>query len=294
MRAGPMLSYVIGIALFCAMDAVMKHLVAGNPAVIATWWRYVAGTLFTGLIWVAAGRPRITREMLPVHLLRGAVIALSATCFFWALGRMALVEAVTIAFVAPLMVPPIAALLLGERIQRGSMAAGGVGFLGVVIAVGFAPGDLSGDALLGAGAVLVSALTYAVSIVLMRMRAARDGAAVLGLLGTLFPALVLTPFLLLGASIGDVLPGRPDWGWVLLAGLFGALALQFLAEAFSHAEAQVLAPLEYSALGWASLYGWLFFSEPVSLRVWAGALLIAGACLWQTRRHVRNGANQQT
>lgn len=281
-----MLSYLIGVALFCSMDAVMKHLVAGNPAILATWWRYVAGTLFTGLIWLGAGRPGITREMLPVHLLRGAVIALSATCFFWALGRMPLVEAITIAFIAPLLVPPIAALLLGERMQPGSVVAGGIGFAGVLVAVGFTPGGFAGADVAGVAAVLVSALTYAFSVVLMRMRAARDGAAVLGLLGTLIPALLLLPVLPAVAPAVAIMPAGADWGFVLLAGFFGAVALQFLAEAFARAEAQVLAPLEYSALGWASLYGWLLFSEPVSLRVWAGALIIAGACLWQTRRQV--------
>lgn len=284
MRAGPILSYVIGIAVFCAMDAVMKLLVADNSAIVATFWRYASGVLFTALIWVGAGRPPITREMLPVHGLRGVVLALSATLFFWSLTILPLAEAVTIAFIAPLLIPPIAALLLKERLQPGSVVAGLAGFAGVVVAVGFDPSTLSADKLKGVAAVLVSALTYALTVVLMRMRAARDGPAVLSLLGAIVPALVLLPLALAAGPPADVIPRGATLGWVLLAGAFGAIALQFLARAYARLEAQVLAPFEYTALAWAALYGWIFFSEPVSLRTWAGAILIGGACIWQTRQ----------
>lgn len=281
---GPIILYVIGIAIFCAMDAVMKQLVLTNPALMATFWRYVMAVAFTLIFWVQAGRPRITREMLPVHILRGLIIALSAFLFFWSLGVLPLAQAVTIAFIAPLMVPPLASLLLKERMQAGSVMAGLIGFAGVLVAVGFDPSAQSRQQLLGVAAVLVSAATYALSVILMRMRAARDGPAVVSLLGAGIPALVLLPFLVALVPAGQILPRGVDWGWVLLAGLFGAIALQFLARAYARAEAQTLAPFEYSALFWAALLGWLFFAEPVSLRTWAGAAIIAGACIWQARR----------
>lgn len=284
MRAGPVLLYVIGIAVFCAMDAVMKKLVAGNPATVATLWRYVSAILFTGLFWVQAGRPPITREMLPVHLLRGCILAVSATLFFWSLGILPLAQAVTIAFIAPLLIPPIASLILKERMQPGSVLAGIAGFAGVLVAVGFDPDDWTGEQLRGVAAVLVSALTYAVSVVLMRLRAARDGPATLSLLGAVVPALALAPVVALTVPPAGWVPRGEDWLWVLAAGVSGAVALQFIARAYARAEAQVLAPFEYTALAWAALFGWVFFAEPVSLRTWAGAAVIGAACIWQARR----------
>ena len=284
MRAGPILLYIIGIAIFCAMDAVMKLLVAGNSAIVATLWRYLSAIFFTGLIWIGAGRPRITLEMLPVHILRGGVLALSATLFFWSLGVLPLAQAVTIAFIAPLLIPPIASLVLKERMQSGNVLAGIIGFAGVVVAVGFDPSTLSNEKLLGVGAILVSAFAYAITVVLMRMRAAKDGPAVLSLLGAIFPAMAILPFALMVGPASAIVPQGETWLWVLLAGFFGAIALQCLARAYARVEAQVLAPFEYTALVWAALYGWLFFSEPVSLRIWAGAFIIACACLWQTRK----------
>lgn len=284
MRSGPILFYIIGIAFFCAMDAVMKLLVGGNSAIVATLWRYLSAVFFTGLIWIGSGRPRITREMLPVHAVRGAVIALSATLFFWSLGVLPLAQVVTIAFIAPLLIPPIASALLKERMQPGSVIAGLIGFAGVIVAVGFDPTSLPREKLMGVGAVLISATAYALTVVLMRMRAAKDGPAVLSLLGAIIPALVILPFALMAGPVRAIVPVGITWFWVALAGVFGAIALQFLARAYARAEAQVLAPFEYTALVWAALFGWVFFSEPVSLRTWAGAAIIAGACLWQTRR----------
>ncbi len=222
--------------------------------------------------------------MLPVHLLRGCILAVSATLFFWSLGVLPLAQAVTIAFIAPLLIPPIAALVLKERLQGGSVVAGLAGFAGVLVAVGFDPDAWTGEQLRGVAAVLVSALSYAVSVVLMRLRAARDGAATLSLLGALVPAVALAPLVALTAGSGGWLPAGRDWLLVLGAGASGAVALQFIARAYARAEAQVLAPFEYTALGWAALFGWLFFGEPVSLRTWAGAGIIAAACLWQARR----------
>lgn len=285
MRSRPFLLYLAGLAAFCAMDAVMKHLLESNPVLVVTFWRYVAATGFTLLAWHGAGRPEITREMLPIHLLRGAIMAASGFLFFWALTHMALAEAITLSFIAPLLLPPLASLILGERMRRESLVAGLVGFVGVLVAMGIGP---SGSSVKpeAVAAVLLSALTYALSLVLLRLRASRDGVEVVGLLGAAIPALVQLPFMLAMFPAEHILLERPDWLWVVLSGLLSALALQLIAGAYAKVEAQRLAPLEYSTLAWAALLGWAFFAEPVALRTWFGAAIIAAACLWQARQPV--------
>jgi len=285
MRAAPAFLYVVGVALFCVMDAVIKHLIESYPVVMVTWWRYIFAVGFTIAMWWAAGRPAITRQILPLHILRGSIIAVSAFSFFWSLTRLTLAEAVTFSFMAPLMVPPLASLMLKERMQPGNLAAAALGFAGVLVAVGFSTEALTPRRLEGIGSVLVAAATYAVATVLMRARAAKDGPAIVSLLGAAVPTLVLAPFVLFGLPAGLRLPrDLPDVGWFVLAGLCGALALQLFARAYAQLEAQQLAPFEYTALAWAALLGWVIFQEPVYPRTWAGAALIIAACLWQARR----------
>ena len=44
-----------------------------------------------------------------------------------------------------------------------------------------------------------------------------------------------------------------------------------------------LGVLEFTALPWATLFGWLFFDEAVRPQVWLGALVIFAACWWVGR-----------
>lgn len=281
---GPILIYVVGVAFFCGMDAVMKHLVGQHDAIMATLWRYVAAILFILPFWWREGRPAIRREMLPANALRGVTIAVSATLFFWALGVLPLAEAVTIAFIAPLLIPPLAALILKEQLDPRSMLAGLIGFAGVLVAVGTDWGGMDRMRLMGVGATLIAALAYALTIVFTRMRAAADGPSILSLLGALFPIAFIAPAMFALVPRDEWLPSIATLPFFLLAGLTGAVALQFIARAYARVEAQVLAPFEYTALGWAALFGWIFFDESVSWRTWFGAAIIIAACLWQARR----------
>jgi S-adenosylmethionine uptake transporter len=53
-----------------------------------------------------------------------------------------------------------------------------------------------------------------------------------------------------------------------------------LARAYALAEAQQLAPLEYTGLIWAAMIGFFFFAEAPRPQLWIGAVIIIGACLW--------------
>jgi S-adenosylmethionine uptake transporter len=282
--AGPALVYVVGIASFCAMDALMKALVADHSAIAATFWRYAAALFFVLPFWWREGFPPVTREMLPIHALRAVIGSVSAVAFFWALTIIPLAEAVTIAFIAPLLIPPFAALLLKERLEPRNLVAGMFGFLGVLVAVGFEPVSLSPQRLLGVVAVLASATAYALVIVITRLRAARDGPSVLTLLNAAFSALLIGGVLMVREPASNWLPEGSALWLVAGVGLSGAVALQLIARAYAQAKAQLLAPFEYTALFWAALFGWLLFAEPVPPRTFAGAAIIIAACLWQARR----------
>ena len=54
--------------------------------------------------------------------------------------------------------------------------------------------------------------------------------------------------------------------------------------AYARAEAQALVPIEYSGFLWASVLGWAFFREPVTLPTIAGTVLIVAGCWLATRK----------
>jgi drug/metabolite transporter (DMT)-like permease len=280
----PLALAAAAIALLSAMDGVIKHLVADHSSLIVTLGRYVFGAGFAALIWLHAGRPVLTGEIWRAHALRGAVIAVSASLFFWSLTVLPLAEVVTIAFLAPLLVPFAAWAILGERARVTSVLAGLAGFAGVGVSmIGAPPAEAGSNHALGVAAVLGAAVTYAVSVTLLRGRAGKDGAAVVGLMATLIPgAFVAGPALLSGP-----LPKLDAVPAFLLMGLLAAAGMWLLAKAYAGAEAQRLAPLEFTGLPWAALIGWVFFAEVPRPAVWAGAAIIVAACLaaaWLDRR----------
>jgi S-adenosylmethionine uptake transporter len=267
----------VAIALLCAMDGVIKHLVATNDSLVVTLGRYIFGAAFAFIIWLRSGRPALTREMWKAHGLRGIVIAISASLFFWCISVLPLAELITICFIAPLLVPFVARAVLGEKIRPRSMAAALLGFSGVIVAsAGAETGEFDRMRVLGIAGAIGSAVTYALSITLLRGRAGKDGPAVVGVLSSVIPgAIIALPTL----ATGEI-PSASDLPAFFLLGAFAAAGMWFFARAYACAEAQVLAPLEYTALIWAAIVGFVFFAEVPRPQVWAGAVVIIGACLW--------------
>ncbi len=280
----PVLIAIGGVTALCVMDAAMKHVVASLHPLSATFGRSIMSLVFAVPLWLMAGRPRLTRDVLRAHAIRGTVMAFSATSFFWALTVLPLAEAVTLSFVAPLIIPFIAWALLKERPRLANLAAGIVGFAGVLVTTQGAPSATdTPERTFGILLMLLAAVAWATSLVLLRGRASRDGPAIVILMGGIVPAVLLSPF---AVGIGQT-PSVETLGWLLLAGGFTCIGVWLMTRAYARAEAQVLAPLEYTALAWAALLGWLFFDELPRIEVWAGATIIIAACLyvtWDERR----------
>lgn len=285
-RLSPILLGALGVLALSGMDALIKHLAADLNAFTIAFWRYVFGALVAGAIYVGAGRPTITADMWRTHLVRGAFAAGAGVTFFYALGVLPLAQAIAIAFIAPLIIPFAAWIMLGERVRPASLVAGLVGFAGAFVAVSGEPASADGrhpEHAYGVAAVLASALLYAITIVMLRARAGKDGAPIVGLMQALVPAaLVAGPALALAPP-----PPAHIFPTLALMGLMGASGWFLLIKAYARAEAQRLAPLEFTALGWASLFGFVFFAEIPSAQTLLGAVLIIAAVVggeWAARR----------
>lgn len=99
----------LGIALFAAMDAVMKALTLELGAYNAMLWRMVAGVAISGAVF-AISRSRLpARGIMRVHLTRGLVLPFMALFFVWA--RVPLAESIALSFIAPLIALYLAAVL---------------------------------------------------------------------------------------------------------------------------------------------------------------------------------------
>ena len=75
-----------------------------------------------------------------------------------------------------------------------------------------------------------------------------------------------------------------------LAKLKGDLETAMQDVLYARAETQSLVPIEYTGFLWASLFGWLFFREAVSVPTLIGAALIVAGCWIATRKSAEAAA----
>jgi S-adenosylmethionine uptake transporter len=273
----PALVLAAGIACGGFMDASIKYLEHTNSVALVVLGRNVLGGFFAAGIWLHAGAPQITREMLKAHFARGCVVVCSSLSFFWALTVLPLAEAVTLSFIYPLMIPFVAAFMIGEPVRGSSLVSAGLGFSGVIVAAQGAPSmQHSPQHWLGVAAVIFSAMTFAVAMVLLRRRAQTDGAPIVGLMSSLMPGLIIAlPTIALSPP-----PRWADWPVFLMMGLFAVSLTYLMARAYGAAQAQRLAPIHYTELIWATLLGYFVFHETPRVQIFAGAALIIAACLF--------------
>lgn len=271
-----------GVAFFSVMDAVMKGLSLAIGVYNALLWRALAGTII-GIVGMAVLRnPWPTGSVLRIHLLRGAVVAMMALFFFYALTKLPLAEAIALSFIAPLIALYLAALLLKERIGRNAIWASVLGLIGVgIIVSGRLRGAYDPEALLGAAAVLFSAILFAWNLIIQKQQA--DVASPVEV--AFFQHLVMLGIFAVFAPFFAVIPALAHVPMIVGAAAIAFTSLMCLSWAYARAEAQSLIPVEYSAFIWAAIMGWLFFSERLTVTTIAGTVLIVAGCLIAARRN---------
>ena len=270
---------LLACAFFASMDALLKNLAGHYPplqvmalrgltalplvCLYIAWRREAAGVFNRRLRW-------------RLHLLRAALNRTMLVLFVYGLQTLGLAEAYTLAFVAPLLMVLIAVPMLGESVQPRHWWAIGLGFVGVLIALRPEQGAFLS---MGAVAILVAAVCYALSNMLGRLISRTESSAAL--------VFWTTAGMAVGGSAlaaSSWVPIRPDHTWVL-AGLAisGFLGQMTIAEAFRHGQAAAIAPFEYSALAWALVLDWLFWHTVPDAWTLGGGTLIIASGLWLAR-----------
>ncbi len=249
----------------------MKHLSIDMGAYNALLWRNMLGAIITGLLFAATYTSWPSPQNMRLHLKRSVVVALMAISFFWAIARMPLAEAIGLSFISPVIALYLAAVLLGERIGPHAIFASITGLIGVAIIIwGKFSGDYNDEALLGALAVLFSAVVFAYNLILARQQAQLAPPIEIGFFQNLLTCALFAlaaPWFAQPIMITD-LPMLSG------AAILSVLSIMLLSWAYARAEAQILIPVEYTAFIWAALFGWYFFREAVTISTFVGTGLI--------------------
>src|SRR5262249_24911730 len=150
-----------GTAVLCfsLVDATAKWMTVGyDPWEIVFVSRFIPLLLAVFLAYRETGNPFNFYTRFPKLQVLRTPLSIPMVCgVFMGLKSLPLAEAITIAFVAPLLITMLSRPILGEMIGRRRWGAVGVGFIGVLVALRPGFGGLGTGPIL----VIISAFSYA-------------------------------------------------------------------------------------------------------------------------------------
>ncbi len=201
---------------------------------------------------------------------RSVLTVLNGLTGFYAFSVLPLSEAYPIFFAMPMLVTLFAIPLLGEKVGLHRGVAVVVGLIGVVIVV------RPGSATFGLGhiAALTAATIGAMNSVLVRKTGKAERAAVI----MLYP--MIANFIVSGIALPFVYKPMPveHLGLVAAMAVLGLTASMLAIMAYRRAAAVIVAPMQYSQIIWATIFGSIFFNESHDLvtAIGTGIIILSG------------------
>ncbi|GAB3426937.1 DMT family transporter [Massilia solisilvae] len=268
---------LVAVAMFSVMDTTMKVLAGHFPAMQVAALRSMASLplVFAWVGWRGAFGSAL-RVNWKLQVLRAGLGIMMLSLFAFGVRQLSLASAYTIFFIGPILITALSVFILKEKVETARWVAIGTGMIGVLVVL---RPDGSGFLSIGGLAILAAAVMYAVSAIAARLLARTDRAEHMML------------WLMLMMAIGATVLAVPGWIPVAashlpvlctlaVSGFFAQLAIN---EAFSHGEASVVAPFEYSALAWGVAIDWLLWHTLPDRYTLTGAAIIIASGLYLIR-----------
>lgn len=263
---------VIAAGAFSIMGALIKTVSVELSTPMITFLRNLFGLLF--LIPVVARSPwqSLKTERIGLHLLRTVVGLTAMYAFFFAIAHIPLAEAMLLNYAAPLYVPLIALLWLGERPARGIAPLILLGLLGVGLII--RPAGGGGFSAMSLVAVFSGVFAGWAFVTIRKLSATEPAARIVFWFGVFSVGITIVP-----AVVYWVPPTPKGWALMLGTGLFATIAQISLTRSYALIPAAQVAPLNYLVVVFSMLLGWGLWGEALSYSSLFGTVLVIGSSI---------------
>ena len=209
-------------------------------------------------------------------MFRGLLLFCANILFFYSISVISLAKALTLAFIAPLVVTVLSPIVLGEKVGFKRWSAVITGFIGslIVLRPGFVDINIASIAALGTG------FLYGIYLIVTRKLHNSD-----------HPLLTLLLTGVVGAIIGSLLmpsvwvyPTLNEWYMMFALGFFASLGHLFLILSLKYADASKLAPFGYFEIITNILIGYYFFNHFPDNWTFLGLFVIISSGIYIFRR----------
>ena len=236
------------------MDGFAKYLSSSIPILQITWSRYFFTVIIVLPLMLIFFRKNFKwTEQPKLQLIRGLLLFFANILFFYSISVISLAKALTLAFIAPLIVTILSPILLGEKVGLRRWAAVITGFIGslIVLRPGFVEINAASVAALGTG------FLYGIYLIVTRKLHNSD-----------HPLLTLLLTGVVGAIIGSALmptvwvkPTITEWYMMFAIGFFASVGHLLLILSLRYADASKLAPFGYFEIITNIIIGYFFFNH---------------------------------
>jgi drug/metabolite transporter (DMT)-like permease len=293
-----MIFALLAVGFASSQDAIVKYMSGSYPVYETVFIRGLITIPIMAFLLLRENSFRALKTpLLKYVLLRGFVLCFAYFCYVMAIAAMPMANAVSIYFTMPFFVAGLVGWTLGEHVPLYRWLAIIAGFAGVVIMV--RPGSVNFEP--ASVFALLSALGYALGQIMSRHLSQSVPAVVIANWQNLiyFGVAILVGLIVnLGGFTGAsnhsiafltrpiLIPNFNDAMLLTLMGVLSAVVMMLYINAYKNAEANFVAPFEYTAMFWAVLYGITIFGDFPDHWTWIGAAIVVGAglyMLWRDR-----------
>ena len=259
------------------MDGFAKFLSSDLPILQITWARYFFTVFFILPIMFFFFKKKLVWTDKPkLQFIRGLILLSANVCFFYSISVISLPKALTLAFVAPLIVTAFSPVFLGEKVGFRRWSAVVIGFIGslIVIRPGFVEINFASLAALGTG------VMYGFYLIITRKLSTSDNP----LLTLLFTGVVGTFIISIFMPFVWVSPTFSQWSMMISLGIFASIGHLLLILSLKYADASKLAPLSYFEIITNIIIGYYFFNDFPDNLTFLGLFIIVLSGIYISRR----------
>ena len=275
-----MLWMALGGILFSVLNTIARVMTLQMDPYEAQFLRYFCGLIIMlPLLWRdgwAAYKPVDIKG----QFWRGGVHTVGLILWFTALPKIPMADITAIGFTGPIFIMLGAAWFLGESMRRDRWIAALIGFAGVMVVV--LP-NLQGSGGWYNLVMLAASPVFAASFLITKALTRYEKPGVIVLWQSITVSIFSIPMALMHWQNPTLL----QWVAFFAAGVLGTAGHYSLTRAFHTADISATQSLRFLDLVWASLMGWLVFSEVPSHSTLLGALVILLSTVWIARREGR-------
>jgi len=267
--------------VFAIQDCISRHL-AGEynvfMVVMVRYWFFAAFVVFWAKVKTGSIRKAAQTKQWFLQSFRAVLLVAEICIMVLGFVYIGLIESWAVFTVYPLIIAALSGPILGEAVGWRRWVAIFIGFIGILVILQPGIAVFSIYALFP----LCSAIMFALYGLLTRYAARQDSAATsffwTGVVGSIFMTAV-------GAFFWENM-AAPDWAWMGVLCITGALGHFLLIKCYEVAQASSVQPFAYLQLVFGSMFAITIFGESLKFTttLGAGIVICAGLyTLWRER-----------